>query len=135
MKCFRKNGYRKWTNRFKIEKLVVLAEYFEQQTDCSRYRRKISQSKLTKKVLCRSIIRIYFFLSNKCKSCHGAINSWPPNLRTTLAKDLWFHWNCKQLRVEARNSMSNCEIYFAVFSETVHIILKIYSQEGLRKCR
>ena len=32
-------------NIFEIEKFVALAEYFDQQTDCSRYRRKISQSK------------------------------------------------------------------------------------------
>ena len=28
-------------NIFEIEKFVALAEYFDQQTDCSRYRRKI----------------------------------------------------------------------------------------------
>ena len=32
-------------NIFEIEKFDALAEYFDQQTDCSRYRRKISQSK------------------------------------------------------------------------------------------
>ena len=42
---------------------------------------------------------------------------------------------CKQLQVEVRNSMSNCEIYFLIFSENMHKILKIFSQYGLRKCR
>ena len=35
-------GCRKLRNGFKIEKFLVLAECFEQQTDCSRYRRKIA---------------------------------------------------------------------------------------------
>ena len=52
---------------------------------------------------------IYLSLWNKWRPCHGAINSRPRNLRMALEKYFWFHWNCKQLRVEARNSMSNCE--------------------------
>ena len=39
------SGYREWRNRFKNKKCVVLAEYFKQQTNCSRYRRKTSQSR------------------------------------------------------------------------------------------
>ena len=38
----------KWMYEIKkidLRKKIVLAEYFEQQTDCSRYRRKISQSR------------------------------------------------------------------------------------------
>ena len=45
VKCFRINGCRKWRNRFKIEKSIVLADYMEQQIDYSRYRLKISKSK------------------------------------------------------------------------------------------
>ena len=41
--CFRTDGCSKCRNGFMIEKFVVLAEYFEQQTDCWRYRRNISQ--------------------------------------------------------------------------------------------
>ena len=41
---------------------------------------------------------------------------------------------CKQLWVEARNTMPNCEIFFQVFSETIHTNLKIFSQYGLRMC-
>ena len=40
-----------------------------------------------------------------------------------------------KLRVEARSSVANCEIYFPIFSETIHTILKIFSQHGLGKCR
>ena len=45
---------------------------------------------------------IYFSSSNKSKPCHGAINSRPRNLRTALQKYFRFQWNCKQLRIEAR---------------------------------
>ena len=128
------NGCRKWGNGFKTEKCVVLAEYFGQQTYCSRYRRKINQSR---KVLhTRGVVsRIHLSLSSKWEPCHGLINSWPCNIQTRLKKHFRFNWNFKQLRVEARNSMSNCEIYFPIFSETIHTILKIFSQRGLRNCR
>ena len=46
-----------------------------------------------------------------------------------------FDFNCKQLLVEARNSMSNYETYFPLFSETVHTVLKIFSQYGLWQLR
>ena len=78
-------------------------------------------------VLRRGISPIYLSSSNKGKPCHGAINSRPRNLRTALQKYFWFQWNCKQLRTEARNSMANSEIYFPIFSETMHTILKIFS--------
>ena len=47
LKCFRTNGCRKWRNWFKIEKFIVLAEYFEQQADCSGklYGRNICHSR------------------------------------------------------------------------------------------
>ena len=31
--------------------------------------------------------------------------------------------------------MSNCKIYFPLFSEIIHTILKTFSQHVLRKCR
>ena len=77
-------------------------------------------------VLRRGISLIYLFSSNKWKLCHGAINSRPHNLRTALEKYFRFQLNCKQLRIEARNSMPNSEIYFPIFSETIHTILKIF---------
>ena len=114
------------------KKFVVFAEYFEQQTNCSRYRKKMSQSR---EVLRWGISPIYLSSSNKWKPCHGAINSRPRKLRTALEKYFLFHWNCKQLRIEARNSMVNSEIYFPIFSETIHTISKIFSQHDLRKVR
>ena len=86
-------------------------------------------------VLRRGISPIYLSSSNKWKPCHGAINSRSRNLRTALEKYFRFQWNCKQLRIEARNSMANSEIYFPIFSETIHTILKIFSQHDLRKVR
>ena len=38
------NVCRKWRNRFKREKFVVLAEYLERQTDYRRYKRRIRKS-------------------------------------------------------------------------------------------
>ena len=132
LRCFRVSRCWKWKNRFKNKKFVVLAEYFEQQTNCSRYRRKISQSR--KSPSWRN--QLYFLsLSNKWKPCHGAINSQPRNLRTALEMYFRFQWNFKQLRIEARNGTVNCEIYFPIFSETVHTILKTFSQHDHRKCR
>ena len=78
---------------------------------------------------------IHLSLSSKWKPCHGAINSRPRNLRMGLEKYFRLHWSCRQLRVEARNRMLNWEIYFPIFSGTIHTILKIFSQCGLRKCR
>ena len=105
------NRCRKWRNRFKIEKPVVLAEYFEQQTDCTRCRKKIAnQGEFLRGGIC-----IYLSLSNKWKLWHGTINSWPHNLRKKLEKYFRFHCNYKQLRIEARKKMWNCEVDFPVF--------------------
>ena len=76
-------------------------------------------------VLRGGISRTYRFLSNKWKSCHGAINGKPRKLRTALEKS--FHWNCKQLRVEARNSMSNCEICFPLLKLYIKFWKYFYS--------
>ena len=84
-------------------------------------------------VLRGGISRIYLSLSNKWKPCHGAINSQPRYLRTTLEKYFRFKRNFEQLRIEARNSMTNCEIYFPIFFEAIHTISKIFSQHDLRK--
>ena len=86
-------------------------------------------------VLHRGISPIYLSSSNKWKPCHGAINSRPRNLRTALEKYFRFQWNCKQLWIEARNSMANSDIYFPFLSETIHTILKIFSQHELRRVR
>ena len=86
-------------------------------------------------VLRGDISPIYLSSSNKWTPCYRATNSRPRNLRTTLEKYFLFQWNCKQLRIEARNSMANSEIYFPIFSETMHTILKIFSQHNLRKVR
>ena len=45
----------------------------------------------------RGISPMYLSLSNKWKPCHGAINSRPRNLRTTLEKYCRFQGNCIQL--------------------------------------
>ena len=86
-------------------------------------------------VLCREISPIYLSSSNQWKPCHEAINSRPRNLRTALEKYFRFLFNRKKIRIEAANSITNSEIYFPNFSETMHTILKIFSQPDLRKVR
>ena len=86
LKCVWTNWCRKQRKIFKIEKFVVLAEYFEQQTDCNRYRRRISKSRRSPSW--REISRIYIFLSNKWKPCHGAINSRPRTFKNGTEKVL-----------------------------------------------
>ena len=86
-------------------------------------------------VLRRGISTNYLSLSNKWKPCHGAINSRSRNLRTALEKYFWFKWNCKQLRIKARDSIANSEFHFQIFSKTILTILKIFSQHDLRKVR
>ena len=81
--------------------------------------------------LCWGIKLIYLCLSKKWKPCHGYFNGRPRNLRSPLEKYFRFHWNCKLLR----KSMSHCEIYSELLSETRRTILKIFSQHDLRKWR
>ena len=111
---------------------ITLAEYFEQQAIAADIEEKLANH--------RDIIRggiscIYFSLANKWKPCHGAITSRPRNLRMALEKYFRFQGICKQLWIEARNSMANCDIYFPIFSGTIYTILKIFSQHDLRKFR
>ena len=133
LKCFQKNWCRKRRKTFKKEIFVVLEEYFELQTDCNTYRREISKSR--RSFSWRRISRIYISLSNKWKPSHGAINSRPRNFKNGTGKVFRFPWNCKQLRFQTRNSIPNCEIYFPIFSETIHANLKTFSQHDLTKCR
>ena len=56
------------------------------------------------------------------------------NLRKTLERCFWFHWNCKQLQVETRSSMLNSDIYFPIFSETIHTNLNIFDQNFCLGC-
>ena len=129
---FKTKGCRKWRKRFKIKKICCLGWIFWTADRLQQIANKVSQLRRSPSW---RISRIYFSLSNKWKPCNGAIKSRPRNLRMALEKYFRFHWNCKQLRVEARNSMSNCEIYFPIFSETIHTIVKIFSEHGLWKCR
>ena len=76
----------KQIEKFKIEKFVVLAEYFEQHTDCNRYRRKISKSRRSPSW--RGISSIYISILNKWKPYHGAINSRPGNFKNGTEKVL-----------------------------------------------
>ena len=86
LKCFQASWCRKRRKTFKIEKFVVLAEYFEQQTDCNMYRRKISKSRRSPSW--KGISRIYISLSNKWKPCNGAINSRPRDFKNGIQKIL-----------------------------------------------
>ena len=86
LKCFRTNWCRKRRKTFNTEIFVVLAEYFEQQTDSNRYRKRIS--KWRRSTWWKGISRIYISLSKKWKPCHGAINSRPRNFKNGTEKVL-----------------------------------------------
>ena len=67
------------------------------------------------------ISRIYLSLLNKWKPSHAAMNNRPVNFRTALESTFNFKQIVNKLRVEARSSLVNCEIY-SQFS------LKLYVQ-------
>ena len=50
-----------------------------------------------------------------------------------------WHWkstfDSSKFWIEARNSTANFEIYFPISFETIHTILKIFSQHDLKKWR
>ena len=68
---------------FRIKKFVVLAEYFEQQTNVNRYRRKMSQSRRTPSWRNQSYLP---FLVKQMETMPRPINNRPRNLRTALGK-------------------------------------------------
>ena len=72
LRCFRSNRCRKWRNRFKNKKFVVLAEYFEQQQTAADVQEKLANQG---EALHGGISHIYVSLWNKWKSCQGAIDS------------------------------------------------------------
>ena len=115
---FRTNWCRKWRKTFKIEKFVVLAEYFEQQTDCNRYRRK--EANQGENIRGEESVIFTFPYQTNGNNAMELSAAGHVILRTALKRYSQFPWNCKQLRFEARNSMLNCEIYFPIFSETIY---------------
>ena len=117
---------------FRIKKLLSWQNIFSNRQIAADIEEKWDNQG---EVLCQGISPIYPSSSIKWKPCHGAINSWSHNLRTALEKYFRFQWNCKQLWIEASNFMANSEIYFPIFSETIHTILKIFPQHDLRKVR
>ena len=110
---------------FRIKKLLSWQNIFSNRQIAADIEEKWDNQG---EVLCQGISPIYPSSSIKWKPCHGAINSWSHNLRTALEKYFRFQWNCKQLWIEARKSMANSEIFFPMFSEIIHTILKIFSQ-------
>ena len=132
LRCFRTNGCRKWINRFKNKNLLSWQIILNNRQISADVEEKLANQG---EILCGGISRIYLSLSKKWKPCQGATNSRPRNLRTALEKYFRFQWNYKQLRIEARNRMANCEIYFQVFPETIYTTLKIFSQHDIKKCR
>ena len=123
LRCLRTNGCMKWRNWQSILNNRQIAADIEE---------KLANKG---KVLRGGISRIYFSMSNEWKPYHGTINS-----RHVISERHWkstfdFSGIVNKLRVEARSSIANCEIYFPIFSQTMHTILKIFSRHGLRKRR
>ena len=87
MKRFRKNKWRKWRNGFKIDKFVVLVEYLEKQTDCSRYRKNIIQSRRNPSWRNQSYLS---FLIKQIETMSRSYQLSASNLRQTLGKSFDF---------------------------------------------
>ena len=106
LNCFRTNGGRKWRNRFKKKKPVVWVKYLEQQTD---YTWEDIEEKLPnqgenpswRNQACLP------FLSKQMETMPRSYQQSATWSQNDTEKVLRFHWNCKQLRVEAKN---NCQI-------------------------
>lgn len=62
---------------------------------------------------------------------YRTINSGSGNLRIAPERYFRFHSDCKQARLQVRDRMPSCEIYFQHFSKITHTILQIFSQYGL----
>ena len=84
--CLRTSGCCKSRNRFKSNKIIVIGEYFDQQVNCNRCRRKMNQSRRSH--LWRNQSYLPFFSKQM-----ETINSWPRNLRTALEKYFRFEVN------------------------------------------
>ena len=130
-KCFRANGCRKWRNRFRIEnrKICCLGGIF---WTSDRLRRKISQSRRSLSWRNQSYLP---FLIKQMETLPRNHQQAVTQSQNGTGKVLSISLKLKTIRVEARNSMSSCEIYLPVFSETMHTVLETFSKHGLRKCR
>ena len=120
LRCFRSNRCRKWRNRFKNKKFVVLAEYFEQQQTAADVQEKLANQG---EALHGGISHICFLMKQMETMSRNHRQS--TMYRTTLKKHFQFQWNCKQLWIEARNSMAYSD-NFKIFSEAIHTIMKIF---------
>ena len=110
-------------------KICCLGRIFETADRLQKIKRKSSKSR--RESLRVATNRFYNPFSSKWKPCHGAINNRSRKLRMALEKYFRFHSNCKQLRIEAKNALSQVEICIPFFSETTHTILKKFSQRAL----
>ena len=135
LKCFRTDGCRKQRNRFNIEKLAVLAEYFEQQADCNRQRRKISQSRGSPSWRNQQL----FTFPDQTNGNHA---TQPSTVSYIISEQHWkstfdFTEIVSNFRLNEKEQKSNCEIYFPIFSETIYIqfenIFTVRSQERYTK--
>ena len=125
-KCLRTNWCRKWRKTFKKEIFVVLEEYFEQQANCNRYRRKVNQSRAKEKSFVQESVVFTFPYETNGSHAREPSTVGYAILRTALERYFRFHWYCKQLQVEARNGMPNCEICFPIFSELIYANWKYF---------
>ena len=82
-------------------------------------------------VLSGGIICMYLSISNRWKPYHRAIT-----VNHVISEQHWkstfdFSEIVNKRHIEVRSSIANCEIYFLIFFEAIHKILKIFSQHGL----
>ena len=129
------NVCRKLINSFKREKFVVLAEYLEQQTDYCRYKRRIRKS--TRGPLWRRNQPYLFIFPYQTNGNHatelstvGHVISEPHWKSTFDFTEIVNNYGLKRgtVRQIVRYISQSLKLY-------IHTNLKIFSQNGLRKCR
>ena len=83
---------------------------------------------------------------NRCEHRNGRVSEskweafyWDINHQSLLIsgqrwKVLQFYWNCQWMEVQARNSVSLCQIYFPIVIGATHTNFKMFSQRTHMQC-
>ena len=131
LRCFRTNACMKWRTRFTKEDLLSWQNILNSRQTAADTKDKFANQ--------GEVLRegISLYLSYQTNGNYATVPQivghviWELHWKSTFS----FSEIVNKLRVEVRSSITNCEIYFPIFSEAMHTILKIFSQDGLRKCR
>ena len=108
---------------FRIKNLLSWQNILSNRQTAADIEEKMSQSRRSPSSRNQSYFLPFLIKQMETMSLsHKQSAAWSQN---GAGKTLRFQWDCKQPRIEARNSMANSDIYFPIFSETIHTVLKI----------